>query len=132
MKLSEIVTATQAELDELLARAKPTFTSEQYLLLERVLATFVYVMGSLQSAKASVKRLQHMLFGQRTEHKHHVLGALAAAGQPQTPEADATDRAPDPDPGAVSTPPRARPPGHGRNAAQAYSSGRGSKSGFFG
>lgn len=122
MKPPEIVNATQAELDELLARAKPTFTSEQYLLLERVLATFVYVMGSLQSAKASIKRLQHMLFGQRTEHKHHVLGALTVAGQPQTLEVDATDRAPDPDVPAVSTPRRARLLGHGRNAAQAYTS----------
>ncbi len=34
MKPPEIVNATQAELDELLAKAKPTFSSEQYLFLE--------------------------------------------------------------------------------------------------
>ena len=33
MKPPEIVNATQAELDELLAKAKPTFSAEQYLLL---------------------------------------------------------------------------------------------------
>lgn len=32
--------------------ARPTFTPEQYVLLKRVLATFVYVMGSLQNSKS--------------------------------------------------------------------------------
>ena len=41
MKPPAIVNATQAELDELLAKAKPTFSCEHYLLLERVFGTFV-------------------------------------------------------------------------------------------
>ena len=53
MKPPEIVNATQDELDELLAKAKPTFSCEQYLLLERVLGAFVCVMLSLQNAKTS-------------------------------------------------------------------------------
>ena len=46
MKPPEIVNATPAELDELLAKAKPTFSSEQYLLLERVFGTFVSALRS--------------------------------------------------------------------------------------
>ena len=80
MKPPEIVNATQAELDELLAKAKPTFSSEQYLLLERVFGTFVYVMLSLQNAKTSIKRFQRMLFGHRTEHKRNVLELAAQTG----------------------------------------------------
>jgi transposase len=121
MKPPEIVNATQAELDELLAKAKPTFSTEQYLLLERVFGTFVYVMLSLQNAKTSIKRFQRMLFGHRTEHKRNVLERVAQVDQ--SGESDALDA----DPvlalaGVVPVPvPRPPQPGHGRNAAQAYS-----------
>jgi len=118
MKPPEIVNATQAELDELLAKAKPTFSSEQYLLLERVFGTFVYVMLSLQNAKTSIKRFQRMLFGHRTEHKRNVLELAAQAGG-----SDARDAESVPDlPGVVPVPvPRPPQSGHGRNAAHAYS-----------
>src|SRR5437870_6699624 len=79
MKPPEIVNDTQAVLDERLAKAKPTFSCEQYLLLERVFGTFVYVMLSLQNAKTSIKRFQRMLFGSRTEHKRNVLERAAVA-----------------------------------------------------
>jgi transposase len=121
MKPPEIVNATQAELDELLAKAKPTFSTEQYLLLERVFGTFVYVMLSLQNAKTSIKRFQSMLFGHRTEHKRNVLERAAQVDQ--SGESDALDADPVPAlAGVVPVPvPRPPQPGHGRNAAQAYS-----------
>ena len=78
MKPPEIVNATQAELDELLAKAKPTFTAQQYLLLERVFGTFVYVMLSLQNAKTSIKRFQRMLF--RCSHRAQTQRARARRG----------------------------------------------------
>lgn len=119
MKPPEIVNATQAELDELLAKAKPTFSSEQYLLLERVFGTFVYIMLSLQNAKTSIKRFQRLLFGGRTEHKRNVLKPAAVADELQ--EQDAATEA-GAEPAEVVVPvPKPRPPGHGRNAAQAYS-----------
>jgi hypothetical protein len=46
MKKPIIVTATQAELDALLAVAKPTFSIAQYELLKGIFATFVYVQTS--------------------------------------------------------------------------------------
>jgi len=118
MKPPEIVNATQAELDELLAKAKPTFSTEQYLLLERVFGTFVYVMLSLQNAKTSIKRFQRMLFGHRTEHKRNVLERAVAADDPQGQDAAGSAATL---PQVVVPAPRPPQPGHGRNAAQAYS-----------
>lgn len=122
MKPPEIVNATQAELDELLAKAKPTFSCEQYLLLERVFGTFVYVMLSLQNAKTSIKRFQRMLFGSRTEHKRNVLERAAVAHDLRGQDAagSGAERAEVVVPVPVPVP-KPRPPGHGRNAAQAYS-----------
>ena len=118
MKPPEIVNATQAELDELLAKAKPTFSSEQYLLLERVFGTFVYVMLSLQNAKTSIKRFQRMLFGGRTEHKRNVLERAAVEADLHGQDAAGAGA----ELAEVVVPgPKPRPPGHGRNAAQAYS-----------
>ena len=116
MKPPEIVNASQADLDELLAKARPTFTPEQYLLLERVFATFVYVMQALQNAKTSLKRFQRMLFGARTEHKHNVLGELRADGHVDVcADATSTQAA------AEAAQPKAKRRGHGRNSAAAYS-----------
>ena len=61
MKEPELVTATQEELDEILLRARPALSEQQYRLLEGALATFVYVMLKLQNAKTSLKRFQRML-----------------------------------------------------------------------
>jgi hypothetical protein len=126
MKRPELVTPTQAELDELLALAKPAFPQQQYQLLEAVLRTFVYVMQALQSAKTSLERFRRMLFGARTESSANVLQAHAtdARGEPANTE-PAGDTAPAladttvldaADDGAA---PQAKP-GHGRIGAQAY------------
>ncbi|HUG25682.1 IS66 family transposase, partial [Piscinibacter sp.] len=116
MKEPELVTATQEELDEILLRARPALSEQQYRLLEGVLATFVYVMLKLQNAKTSIKRFQRMLFGHRTEHKRNVLERAAQAG-----DSDASDAESVPDLPATVPLPRPAQPGHGRNAAQAYS-----------
>jgi transposase len=122
MKPPDIVNATEQELDEILTLAKTSFPARQYQLLEGVLATFVYVMLSLQNAKTSIKRLQRMLFGHRTEHMRNVLQTPAQAGGLGAPAAP--DAGPALDPPVKPTPPapvpRPPPPGHGRNAAQAY------------
>jgi len=128
VKEPELVTATQQELDEILLRAKPALSEQQYRLLEGVLATFVFVMLKLQNAKTSIKRFQRMLFGHRTEHKRNVLevaavgavGAVGAvAGDPAVIDgawpAEGVQQARPPDP--LPKPPQ---PGHGRNAARAY------------
>ena len=119
MKEPELVTATQEELDEILRHAKPALSDQQFRLLEGVLATFVYVMLKLQNAKTSIKRFQRMLFGHSTEHKRNVLKHAAAADDSQAQDgAQAQPQMP----ATVPVPaPGTRRPGHGRNAAQAYS-----------
>lgn len=123
MKRPELVTPTQAELDEILALSKPALPPQQYQRLEAVLRTFAYVMQALQSAKTSLKRFRRMLFGARTESSANVLEPpdTDAPGEPidaepadDTAPADTTkvDAADD---GA----PQAKP-GHGRIGAQAY------------
>lgn len=124
MKEPELVTATQAELDEILEKAKPALSEQQYRLLEGVLGTFVFVMLKLQNAKTSIKKFQRMLFGARTEHKHNVLGVDVAcdSAAPLTPpdgDAAAFDGNPHSGLGGDALRPE-RKPGHGRNGAQAY------------
>jgi len=118
MKEPELVTATQEELDEILQRTRPALSDQQYQLLEGVLGTFVYVMLKLQNAKTSIKRFQRMLFGHRTEHKRNVLERTAVGADPQGQHAtgSAAELAE-----VVVPVAKPRPPGHGRNASQAYS-----------
>jgi transposase len=117
MKEPELVTATQQELDEILLRARPALSDQQYRLLEGVLATFVYVMLKLQNAKTSIKRFQRMLFGHRTEHKRNVLEHVVAQDAHGQDAAGAGAEVAQ----VVVPVPKPRLPGHGRNAAQAYS-----------
>jgi transposase len=114
----EIVTATREEIAELLTLARTSFPAKQYELLEGVLGTFVHVMLKLQDAKTSLKRFQRMLFGARTERKRNVLERTAestTASAGAEGGIDATGES------APDAPARPRRPGHGRNAAAAYS-----------
>jgi hypothetical protein len=74
MKPPQVIQATQAELDELLALAKQSFPAAQYELLEGVLATFTYLIEALQNARSSIKRLRQMLFGAPTEEQAQSAG----------------------------------------------------------
>jgi transposase len=130
MKPPELITASRAELDVLLALAKPVFTAAQYELLEAVLATFVFTMRGLQNAKTSIKRLRKMLFGTRTESRSRVLkeldagAASAAAADTRTDISVGTDTdtaTAQPTSGdAPVKPPAPQRPGHGRIGADAY------------
>jgi transposase len=119
MKPPEVVNATPAELDEILALAKASFPSRQYELLEGVLGTFVYVMQALQNAKTSIKRFRQMLFGARTESQRNVLKQGAAPGNRALPVTQDSSREPSQAQAHAAAAPRR--PGHGRNGAQVYS-----------
>lgn len=119
MKPPELVSATQEELDEILALTKKTLPAKQYQLLEGVLGTFVYVMRALQNAKTSVKRFRQMLFGTKTESKHKLFKDLGIASAADgAPLAGATT--PTPGDQGENPPPVPAKPGHGRISAQAY------------
>ena len=120
MKPPELVSATQEELDEILALTKKTLPTKQYELLAGVLGTFVYVMRALQNAKTSVKRFRQMLFGARTESKKKLFKDLGVATTAdETARSGATPPTPGDQDGNLAALPAK--PGHGRNAAQAYS-----------
>ncbi len=114
MKPPELVTATQAELDEILALTKPTLPAKQYQLLVGVLGTFVYVMRALQNAKTSVKRFRQMLFGARTESKRNMFEDMGVSATDEAPLVGAATPAQGDNDGAPAH------PGHGRNGALAY------------
>jgi hypothetical protein len=124
MNAPKLITATQAELDEILAAVKTALPDKQYRLLEAVLSTFVYVMQALRDTKTSLKRFQRMLFGASTESKANELGALGADGH--VVHADAVSGAADavteatPTQAVAEAPPPPLKRGHGRNGAQAY------------
>ena len=121
MKQPELVSATQAQLDELLALARAaSFPQPQYELLAGVLGTFIHVMHALQNAKTSLKRFRHMLFGKRTESTANVLKMIG------TGTGGAIEPAPNDSaalPGGVGKESKKRK-GHGRNGARAYSGAR--------
>ena len=125
MKQPEIVTATRGELDEILALTKPLLPARHYQLLEGVLGTFEFLMLKLQNAKTSMRRLQRMLFGARTELQRNVVKDAAHQAQRSAHEDAATelgdgDATAD---AAGARVPAGAPPkkkGHGRTGAQAY------------
>lgn len=122
MKQPKLVSATQAELEELLALAKAaSFPQDKYQLLEGVLGTFVYVMQLLQNTKSSLRRFRRMLFGLRTENKRNVLKENTGNDE-QEQDDNQADAAPG-DQGVAPAPDRplkGKRPGHGRNGVQAY------------
>lgn len=119
MKPPAVMHATQAQLDELLVLAKPTFPEQQYQLLEGVLDTFAPVMLALQNAQISLKRLREMLFGARTETKANLFGGEQDASETAHTDGAAQVEA-DPE-GAPSSDEKKKAKGHGRNGADAYS-----------
>ena len=120
MRAPEHVTATQAQLDELLALAGPTFPAPQYELLKQVLSTFSFVMQALQNAKTSLARFRKMLFGATTERKRKLLdqtGTGDKAAAEQAPTSTGETAPVDASPTAKKPAPK---PGHGRNSAATY------------
>lgn len=119
MKPPELVSATQAELDEILALAKAAFPQPQYELLERVLATFAYVMLALQHAKMTLKRFRHILFGKQSESRAAVCKELACCAGDEHEHADVAIAQSS---GQPAVDERKTSKGHGRNGAAAYPS----------
>ncbi len=82
-------------------------SGEDHAKLKAAIDTFALITAQLQTKDASIERLRHMIFGATTESTRNVLGERRGEPAP----ADSTDEAPAP---------RPKRPGHGRNAAAAY------------
>jgi transposase len=83
--------------------------AQDHAKLKAAIDTFALITAQLQTKDASIDRLRHMIFGATTESTRNVLGEKR--GEP--PAAGSTDE-------DEALLPRPKPPGHGRNAAAAY------------
>jgi transposase len=97
----------QKRIADILERTRAVLNDEEHATLSSLVDTVAWVQAELQAKDASLERLRHMIFGATTESTRNVLGEMR--GDP--PAAGSTEEPPAP---------RPKPPGHGRNAAAAY------------
>jgi len=105
--LLQRIDVRQEEIAAILERTRAVLSEAEHATLSSIVDTVALVQAELQGKDASLERLRRMIFGAITESTRNVLGEKR--GEP-TP-AISTDEAPAP---------RPKLPGHGRNAAAAY------------
>ena len=101
-----------SELEAILAHAKGALSEQEYQTLQSVVKTLLFVTEELEKKQVSVKRLKQMLFGAATEKLKNVLDE--ALGQ------DDKDKEQQDSQSDTSGQDKPKPPGHGRNGADAY------------
>ena len=100
----------QERIAAILERTRAVLNAEEHATLTGIVDTVALIQAELQAKDASLERLRRMIFGASTESTRNVLGETARrARQPADPRAG----------GSGATADR-KPPGHGRNAAAAY------------
>lgn len=101
-------------LKEIIERSKHTPLSEQDCqLLDSVVETLHFLTQELEKKHVSIQKLKQMLFGATTESTRKVLQQLLESDKPPPTDEEKAPEKPNPSP-----PPK--PPGHGRNGADAY------------
>jgi transposase len=105
--LLQRIDVRQEEIAAILERTRAVLSDAEHATLSSIVDTVALVQAELQGKDASLERLRRMIFGATTESTRNVLGEKrgepAAEGSTEEPPA-----------------PRPKPPGHGRNAAAAY------------
>jgi transposase len=96
---------SREEMAAILERTRAVLSPEEHATLTGAIDTLAQVTAQLQTKDASIERLRRMLFGASTETSRNVLGEDTATASPST---------------APNATPRPKAPGHGRNAAAAY------------
>ena len=106
---------SREQMAGILERTRAVLSAEEHATLTGAIDTLALVTAQLQTKDASLERLRRMIFGASTESTRNVLGEETSE---QGSAADAANVASTPtkDPSA----PRPKRPGHGRNAAAAY------------
>ncbi len=107
--LLQRIDVRQEEIAAILERTRAVLSTEEHATLSSIVDTVAWVQAELQTKDASIERLRRMIFGASTESTRVVLGDEAS--EPGSAASPAT--------GDPATP-RPKPPGHGRNAAAAY------------
>ena len=98
-------TVSREELAAILERTRAVLSAEEHAKLTGAIDTLAQVTAQLQAKDASIERLRRMLFGASTETSRNVLGGNTQGSAPSHPS---------------NTAPKEKAPGHGRNAASAY------------
>jgi len=104
----------QAEIEAILDRAKAALSHEEHAKLRAAIETLLFLTQELEKKHVSIQKLKQMLFGATTESTRKVIETLLESDKPP-----ATDEDQAPEKPQTSPPPK--PPGHGRNGAEAYS-----------
>jgi transposase len=93
---------SREEMAAILERTRAVLSPEEHAKLTGAIDTLAQVTAQLQAKDASIERLRRMLFGATTETSRNVLGENTRSGDPSNTRA------------------KEKAPGHGRNAAAAY------------
>jgi transposase len=111
------------EVQALLERARASMDPEDYVKLEALVETAVYLLEAVEDKRTTIKRLRKLLFGSSREKTRDVLKTMGddteAPGGQETATEDgaASTQDSDPEQGSESS----KRKGHGRNGADAYS-----------
>jgi len=95
---------------------KKELRDEDYQFLGALITSYVFVTETLKKGKRSIRRLQKLLFGAKTEKTDAVVGGDSEQGE-AAPEDDDED---DPSPAGCDNKPSKRRKGHGRNGADDF------------
>lgn len=98
-------TVSREEMAAILERTRAVLSPEEHAKLTGAIDTLAQVTAQLQAKDASIERLRRMLFGASTETTRNVLGEVTHGGDSAVPS---------------NLAPKEKAPGHGRNAATAY------------
>ncbi len=96
---------SREEMAAILERTRAVLSPEEHAKLAGAIDTLAQVTAQLQTKDASIERLRRMIFGASTETSRNVLGTNAPAASSSAP---------------LDTALKPKAPGHGRNAAAAY------------
>jgi len=111
---SDCIEMDQAEIEAILERAKTALSCEEHAKLQAAIETLLFLTQELEKKHVSIQKLKQMLFGATTESTRKVLEKLLESDKPPPTDKDQAPENPE-----TSPPPK--PPGHGRNGADAYS-----------
>ena len=78
-KAPQIILLSGAQLEQLLAQLRAPLAPATYQLVESLLRTLQWIMAMLEQKKATIARLQRMIFGERTEKTRKIFAETSAA-----------------------------------------------------
>lgn len=114
--LAEIADLPIAELKGIVERTQSALTPEDHEKLKCAMDMLVFLMQEIQRKSLSIKKLNRMIFGAKTEKTSAVLGQKSK----ESPHAEQEQKSQGAEPSAAETQEKPKPKGHGRNGAAAF------------